>query len=192
MTERKLYRSVHGKVIGGVAGGLAEFFGMDPTIMRLVFVLLFVFGGSGLLIYIILWIVIPEKPMLLNYSSGNQPPNPAQGFTPSGDDTGRGETYEGFYQGKQQSYAGEVRQETGGKKLSKMDGGLIGGLILILIGTLFLIERFIPRISFGDLWPILLIAIGLTLIFGNLPKGGKRNEESGSVNNNEENNTQTF
>ena len=57
----RLYRSQTDKVIGGVAGGLGDYLNIDPVIVRILFVLLAVFGGSGVLVYIILWIVIPER-----------------------------------------------------------------------------------------------------------------------------------
>lgn len=59
--EKKLYRSETDKILGGVCGGLAEYFGIDSAIVRLVFVLILVYGGSGLLVYIILWIVLPTQ-----------------------------------------------------------------------------------------------------------------------------------
>jgi len=62
MTEvRRLYRNPNGKVIGGVCTGLGDYFGMDYTIIRLVWLFLILFGGLGLLAYIIAWIIIPEK-----------------------------------------------------------------------------------------------------------------------------------
>lgn len=57
----RLYRSEENRVIAGVCGGLGEFFNIDPTIIRIIFVILTIFGGSGLLIYLILWIVIPSE-----------------------------------------------------------------------------------------------------------------------------------
>lgn len=60
-TYNRLYRSTSDKVIGGVAGGLGDYLNIDPVIVRIIFVLLAIFGGSGVLVYIILWIVIPEK-----------------------------------------------------------------------------------------------------------------------------------
>ncbi len=63
MEPRKLYRSRSESMIAGVCGGLAKYFSMDPTIMRLIFVLLFFLGGNGLLIYLILWIVVPLEPV---------------------------------------------------------------------------------------------------------------------------------
>lgn len=60
MENKRLYRSSSEKVIGGVAGGIAGYFAIDPAIIRIIFVLLTIFGGGGLLIYIILWIALPE------------------------------------------------------------------------------------------------------------------------------------
>ena len=64
MTEyRRLYRSSRDCMLGGVAGGLAEYFNVDPTIMRLLFVLLaLVSGGTAVLLYLILWIIVPGNP----------------------------------------------------------------------------------------------------------------------------------
>ncbi len=50
------------------------------------------------------------------------------------------------------------------KKPQKSDGNLWGGLILITLGGIFLIDRFVPRIDFGDLWPVILIVVGVILI----------------------------
>ena len=63
MTEpKKLYRSVTNKKIAGVCAGLADYLDVDVTLVRLAAVLAVVFGGSGVLAYIIAWIVIPEEP----------------------------------------------------------------------------------------------------------------------------------
>ncbi len=64
MQTRKLYRSRTDRMIGGVCGGMAEYFGIDPTLVRLAFVAAALLGGPGLLIYLILWIVTPENPIL--------------------------------------------------------------------------------------------------------------------------------
>jgi phage shock protein C len=58
---KKLYRSRKNKVLGGVCGGLGEYFDIDPSLIRLLWVVVFLMGGSGLLIYIIFWIVLPEE-----------------------------------------------------------------------------------------------------------------------------------
>jgi phage shock protein C len=57
---RKLYRSQTQRMIAGVCGGLAEYFNIDATLMRVLFLLLAVFGGSGIVIYIVMWIIVPD------------------------------------------------------------------------------------------------------------------------------------
>jgi phage shock protein C len=63
MQNQKLYRTRDERMLAGVCGGLAQFFSIDPTIVRLIFVVLALMGGPGLLIYIIMWIVVPEEPL---------------------------------------------------------------------------------------------------------------------------------
>ena len=48
------------RMIAGVCGGLAEYFNVDATLMRVLFLLLAVFGGSGIVIYIVMWIIVPD------------------------------------------------------------------------------------------------------------------------------------
>lgn len=61
---KKLYRARDERMIVGVAGGLGDYFSVDPTIVRLVFVLSVFFGvGAGLLVYIVLMLVVPEEPL---------------------------------------------------------------------------------------------------------------------------------
>jgi phage shock protein C len=62
MQTKKLYRSNSDKMLGGVCGGLAEFLGMDPTLVRLGFALLAVLGGPGFILYLIMWIIVPYGP----------------------------------------------------------------------------------------------------------------------------------
>jgi phage shock protein C len=61
---RRLYRSRISKMVGGVCGGLSEYFQIDPSIMRIGWVVFTMLGGAGLLAYIICWIVIPEEPWI--------------------------------------------------------------------------------------------------------------------------------
>ena len=62
MTKR-LYKSRNDKMLGGVCGGIAEYFDIDPTLVRLGWVLFCALGGSGILAYLVAAIVIPEQPV---------------------------------------------------------------------------------------------------------------------------------
>jgi phage shock protein C len=57
---RKLYRSQTQRMLAGVCGGLAEYFNIDATVMRVLFLILAVFGGSGIVLYIVMWIFVPD------------------------------------------------------------------------------------------------------------------------------------
>lgn len=140
MEKRTLKRNRKNRVIGGVAGGIADFFDIDPVIIRLLFVLAILFGGSGVLIYIVLWIVLPEnEEQLSSFNSSNPEPE------------------------KMENQAEEKAPNW------RQHSGLIAGLILITLGVLFLVDRLFPNIDFGDLWPIILIVLGVTILIKSFP-----------------------
>jgi phage shock protein C len=59
---RKLYRSRTDRKLAGVCGGLAQYFNLDATLIRVLFIVLAVLGGSGLVIYLAIWIIVPNEP----------------------------------------------------------------------------------------------------------------------------------
>jgi phage shock protein C len=58
----KLYRSKRNRIIAGVCGGIGEYLKVDPTLIRLLWLLISIMGGSGVVAYIVAWIIIPEEP----------------------------------------------------------------------------------------------------------------------------------
>jgi len=60
--EKKFYLSKKDKMVGGVCGGLGEYFGIDATLVRLAWMLLICYGGVGLIPYLIAWIIAPQNP----------------------------------------------------------------------------------------------------------------------------------
>lgn len=145
MEQSRLYRSQEDSVIGGVCGGLGNLLNVDPILFRILFVLACIFGGSGLIVYIVLWIVIPlEETPIINTKKETVMEK----------------------ENKSQKFSGEIKNDTmeQKKKQQKNDGNLWGGLILITLGAIFLIDRFVPRIDFGDLWPLILVVVGIILI----------------------------
>ena len=63
MEPKRLYRSQKERMLGGVCGGVGNYLNIDPVLVRLIWVILFFFGGVGLLAYILAWIIIPEEPI---------------------------------------------------------------------------------------------------------------------------------
>lgn len=140
---KRLYRSIKDRVIGGVAGGIAEYFDIDPVIVRILFAVAFFAGGGGFLLYVLLWIFVREKPNETFNSNYTTMEN--EKTTPENN---------GF---------NTPPPQTPAKK--KDQGGLMGGIIMITLGILFLIPTFIHWLDFGDLWPVLLIVIGGVIIY---------------------------
>lgn len=148
MENKRLYRSTTDRKIAGVAAGLADYFNMDPLLVRLIFIILTIAYGSSVLIYVILWIVTPEKPNDLTKPINQQNmenPQPLKEEPKKPSDNTK-------------------KDPPSCVSSSRKKGSLIGGFILITLGALFLVDEFVPNIDFGDLWPIILIVIGLGLL----------------------------
>jgi phage shock protein C len=160
MESKRLYRSLTDRKFAGVAGGLAEYFVMDPLLIRLAFVILTLAGGGGFLIYIILWIVTPENPMRIVPPAAQPDPNFQQSAYNSQTNAAENQSAEtGF---STSSPAPQPRKRN--------KGSLIGGLVLITLGALFLADELIPQVNFGDLWPVILIVIGAGLLINTFTK----------------------
>jgi len=145
---KKLYRSVTDKMIGGVCGGLAEYFDIDPVIVRLIFVLAVIFGGSGILAYIILWIIIPEKPYFITpFNQTQATPNPT-GENPDEEKKSENNQFNMNFQ----------FQKSASKK------SIYAGAFLIVLGGIFLLDNFVPHFHIGDFWPLVLIGLGIAII----------------------------
>lgn len=147
-SEKPLRRS-HNKKIAGVCGGIAEKLEVDPVVVRLVFVLMVLFGGGGLLVYLILWFILPE----------------ASWDYPSGDKTAETSEQEMAY-----------NDLSGNEKLAvekNPKSQLYLGFLLIGAGLIFLAAAFIPAIDAYDLWPVVLIAVGVYLLKPSWSKTGK-------------------
>ena len=65
--QKKLYKSNKNKVFTGTCGGIGEYLNIDPTIIRLIFVIVLFFGGTGILVYIVAALIIPNTPTEINF-----------------------------------------------------------------------------------------------------------------------------
>ncbi len=160
----RLYRSTTSRVFGGVAGGIADYFDVDPIIIRMLFLVIALAGGGGVLVYIILWIAIPPRPIMppsFNMGGDTTAPPPPPGSSEYSADSS-------------QSYQAEPMPPFQLEKEKNNRGGLIGGLVLITLGSIFLADKLIPRIDFGDLWPIILVVVGAVLIITNFSEKKKQ------------------
>ncbi|MBK9247766.1 MAG: PspC domain-containing protein [Ignavibacteria bacterium] len=137
---QRAYRSKQNKVVGGVCAGLAEYFDIDPVLLRIGFAVAFFVYGTGFLLYIILMIALPNKEDLPGYIPESD--------TPLAD---------------KPSY----------QPRDKSKRNLMGGILLIVFGLIFLAENFIPNVNFEDLWPLLLVAFGATIIWNSFQRSSR-------------------
>lgn len=143
---KKLYRSKTDRVIFGVCGGLGEYFEVDSLILRILFVLLTFTGGSGIIIYLILAIIIPSG---------------------EGKKINSKEVINGI-QEKTQDIAEEIKKDRSWLKSAKN----IIGLVIVFIGLNILFEQvfnFSPLsyINWGSFWALVIVLIGVKIIFSN-------------------------
>ena len=139
-TTKRLFRSEKDSMIAGICGGLSEYFNVDSSLVRLIFILISFTGGSGLLIYIVLWVIIPRN------SSFEQKPESK------------------IKESAKEINADEIEVKS---NANKRDGGKnIFGLILLTIGLIALWNQLMPVKITGE-WvlPGLMIVSGVFLIF---------------------------
>jgi phage shock protein C len=186
--RNRLYRSRSDRVISGVAGGVADALDIDPSIVRVVWVILaFMTGGIALLVYLVMLIVVPEEPGD-DFDWGVVPPGP-----PSTRDAGSGvpeadtdelgrpilreETGAAFTPPPQayppESRAAERWESRRARRAARESqgpggGALVFGLILILVGGYFLLRQYIPALDMDLIWPIVVIGLGVLLLLASL------------------------
>jgi phage shock protein C len=69
---KRLYLSEQDRKIGGVCGGIGEYFDRDPTLIRILFILIILFSfGFGVIAYLAIWLIIPKQPSYKNHGTGN-------------------------------------------------------------------------------------------------------------------------
>lgn len=148
--SKKLTRNIGDKIVAGVASGLADYFQLDVTWVRIAFVLAAFFGGGGIWIYIILWIAVPENnSYLFNYDAD--------------------------YKVENEAYQPKTKFKTN----STVNANLIGGLVLIALGSYFLLDEFdiIPEwFRVGKLWPLIFVILGLSILFKGARQESKKED----------------
>lgn len=167
----RLYRSRDDRMLAGVAGGLARVMDADPSVIRVVWVVVTLLsGGLALVVYIVMAIVVPEAPVGWDGQHSGDPatsaprePVPPGGWVgPDGTVVPFAGTAPGA--GGTTGATGEgwdpVRSSGDGRRAAA-----IIGLILILLGGAFLVREFMPAVDLSTVWPVLSIGFGIVLLF---------------------------
>ena len=136
--QRQLRRSRDERVLSGLCGGLGDFFGVDPILFRVAFVLLAFAGGGGLVLYLVLTLVVPSE---------------------EHDEVGTRDT---MRKGAE-DLADSVRNVTEGFRGERESGRRTAAILLILLGAFFLFQN-LDWLDAGWIWPLLLIGLGAWLL----------------------------
>ena len=144
MAHKELYRSTENRVIAGVCGGIAERFDSDPLLIRLLFLFTIAAGGVSVAVYLILWIIIPEK----------------------GTDRTLGEEVseiqEKYFKHKHMPHD-HTPHDHDHHYHHRGSHGILG-FLLILVGIVFLLDNLFPGTGLRTFWPLILIVVGLAIM----------------------------
>lgn len=145
--DKKFVRSKDRK-IAGVCGGIANYFGIDPLIVRVLFIALIFFGGAGFVLYFVLLLVMQDERDV--------------NFTPYVEVDEKGDAKR-----VDETENKGIKEETIQKVASGAAnaGALVFGLLLIFLGIFFFLRNFFPFFRFEYWFPLLLVMLGLILIF---------------------------
>jgi phage shock protein PspC (stress-responsive transcriptional regulator) len=172
----RLYRSRDDRMLAGVASGLAESIDADPSIIRVVWVLLvFLTGGLALVAYIVMAIVVPERPAGVGRYGSNGPAAPAgsaeaEAAGPGGATTGGasvpGATPAGNWglPNTAGSWPASTQRRARRDRGGRGSGALVAGLLLILLGGIFLVRQLFPLFDLGSWWPLAAVGLGVVLV----------------------------
>lgn len=162
----RLYRCRENRVLAGVASGVAEFFHLDPTLVRILWFLSIFFWGAGIIVYIGLAIIVPLEPVAPG------PGQPGAAGT-AGDPNAVGDATTGsFSVASAATYPAHNHAAgvTEGHHHARRGSGRLSmylGIGLILTGGLALVDIVLPDwVSWRQLWPLVAISLGGMLIFG--------------------------
>ena len=184
----RLYRSRDERVLAGVAGGLADYLDVDPSLVRVVWVILALFsGGAFLIVYIVMAFVVPQEPWegLAAAAPSGAAPGPDSSTPPAegearmpGEDSGTspaGASGAQDWREQREAWRAQRRAERAARRPGGQDSGqtasLVFGLILLAVGVVFLIPLVVPSFAIGRYWPLLLVALGIILVVAALRPG---------------------
>ena len=167
----RLYRSSSDRMLAGVAGGLADHFDLDPSLVRVGWVILtLVSGGIFLAIYIVMAFVVPEEPFV---QPGAPSAAPGEAAAPGAATAGAWAPGSSGWVGgpgptsrraEREARRAARRASRGRGSDHPGAGGIVAGLILIGLGGYFLIRTFAPQIDLDRFWPAGLVVLGVLLI----------------------------
>jgi phage shock protein C len=184
----RLYRSRQDRIVGGVCSGLADRFDLDPSVVRILWVVLTLLTGfvPGAVLYLVMLVVVPEEPMgdapfgAPGAPGAGPAPWPAEPTSPPAAEaaaagagmadsgpSGAGAPPPGAQAAwvpPAQAYADRRARRAARRRRDDGAVALVLGVILILVGAWFLLRPYLPWFDWDLVWPIALIGLGVVLL----------------------------
>lgn len=161
--EKRLHRSSRDRMLAGVCGGLGEYFDIDPVLVRIIFLVLVLLHGFGIIAYIILWILMPKE------SEVGAPPS----ATIRSNIESMGEDVRSTFQRTSPGPGQPSSPPASGAPpppVARRDasGAYVLGIILVILGVILLLDNLnlLWWFRFDQYWPLILVAIGIALLLG--------------------------
>ena len=183
MNPRRLYRCRHDRQLAGVASGMAQYFDLDPTVVRILWIVSVFFGGFTLLLYIVLALVVPLEPETLPAPGAWQAAGPAWG-APSAPGAGPEASVSaaadaaapgtGSFADGTSSHPGWPAPASDHRHDARRAGrgGFYLGILLVVFGSIALAHAVFPGLaSVAWFGPAILLAFGLVLVAGSIRRG---------------------
>jgi phage shock protein C len=174
-----LYRSRDDRMLAGVAGGLADLWDADPSLVRIIWALLVVFtGGIALVVYIVMAIVVPEESDEVPWTGAPSPTAatpPGSADTPAaglpgaaaaspGPSTADWRTSRFEARDRRRAARREIRADRHARRPDSRSGPIVVGVVLVLVGVFALVREYLPEIDWDWFWPVVLIAVGVVVL----------------------------
>lgn len=172
--SKKLYRSRDDRMIAGVCGGLADYFNVDSSLIRLGVLFIFLFQGIGLIAYIIAWLVISEEPVKNEYRMPDEYyiedekraeyKNDQQKNNKDNEQRENKKYESEAKKGSEKEYYQQYQDQS--SESSTNNRRKFFAVIMILVGSIFLVDIWIPDLYWEKYWPLILIAAGVLMFKG--------------------------
>jgi phage shock protein C len=172
--NRRLFRSRDDRVLAGVAGGLAELWDVDPSLVRVVWVILVpLTGGFALLAYVVMAFVVPEEDDLPAASApwSTTPPSSAASSAAGGDPGAPSPEAAPSTSSPPPDWRSARQEARAARRAARRErrggpggAGVLIGALLVVAGVYFLVREYVPDIDLNWLWPAALIALGVVVL----------------------------
>jgi phage shock protein C len=177
--NRRLFRSSDDRLLAGVAGGLADLWDVDPSLVRIVWLILVpLTGGFALIAYVVMAFVVPEEEDLPAASANVE--DPAAPLSSAAQPSSAAPPQD-WRSARQAARA--ARRAARGERFGGTGTGTVGvliGALLVVAGVYFLVREYIPDLDLNWLWPVALIALGVVVLLSAFrrPPGSSSNTDA--------------